>query len=185
MKQQHLQPQFDPTGIPTPPAWDAQPSLGAVSWGVLPGLHPTPSEALACWGYVPSLSIVLALGREICSRGRLTQHSREWANDPGVALAPAPHHPWQTRLLRPPEAPRGADVHPGVSERDRPRCLLPKIRLDAGSHRLVRRCLYFDHLRPRGGASLVVQWLRSYLATQGRWVRSLVGELRSHRLQSD
>ena len=31
----------------------------------------------------------------------------------------------------------------------------------------------------------MVQWLRSYLATQGRWVRSLVGELRSHRLQSD
>ena len=68
-------------------------------------MHPTPSEALACWGYVPSLSIVLALGREICSRGRLTQRSREWANDPGVALAPAPHRPWQTRLLRPPRPP--------------------------------------------------------------------------------
>ena len=131
---------------------------------------PLPLRPWPAGGYVHSLSIVLALSREICSQGRLTQRSREWVNDPGVALASAPHRPWQTRLLRPPEASRGADVHPGVSERDRPCCLLPKIRLDAGSHHLVHRCLYFDHLRPQGGASLVVQWLRSYLAMQGRWV---------------
>ena len=35
-------------------------------------------------------------------------------------------------------------------------------------------CLKFMGL----GASLVVQWLRIYLVTQGRWVRSLVRELR-------
>ena len=30
------------------------------------------------------------------------------------------------------------------------------------------------------GTSLVVQWLRICLATQGKWIWSLVGELRSH-----
>ena len=30
------------------------------------------------------------------------------------------------------------------------------------------------------GTSLVVQWLRIYLAMQQTWVRSLVGELRPH-----
>ena len=30
------------------------------------------------------------------------------------------------------------------------------------------------------GTSLVVQWLRIHLPMQGTWVRSLVGELRSH-----
>ena len=69
MKQQHLQPQFDPTGIPTPPAWGAQPSLGAVSRGQRPGLRPTPSEALACWGYVPSLSIVWPLAERFVHKG--------------------------------------------------------------------------------------------------------------------
>ena len=34
------------------------------------------------------------------------------------------------------------------------------------------------------GTSLVVQWLRICLATQGTQVLSLVGELRSHTLQS-
>ena len=35
------------------------------------------------------------------------------------------------------------------------------------------------HNKPRG-TSLVVQCLRVYLRVQGTWVRSLVGELRSH-----
>ena len=30
------------------------------------------------------------------------------------------------------------------------------------------------------GTSLVVQWLRIYLAMQGMWVQSLVGEVRFH-----
>ena len=29
-------------------------------------------------------------------------------------------------------------------------------------------------------ASLMVQWLRTHFARQGTWIRSLVGELRSH-----
>ena len=33
------------------------------------------------------------------------------------------------------------------------------------------------------GTSLAVQWLRIHLPMQGTWVRSLVGELRSHMLQ--
>ena len=33
------------------------------------------------------------------------------------------------------------------------------------------------------GTSLVVQWLRLYFPRQGVWVRSLIGELRSHMLQ--
>ena len=37
----------------------------------------------------------------------------------------------------------------------------------------------FDSNGPRG-ASLVVQCIRIHLALQGRWVRSLVQELRSH-----
>ena len=35
------------------------------------------------------------------------------------------------------------------------------------------------------GTSLMVQWLRSCLATQGTLVQSLVGELRSHMLQGN
>ena len=35
------------------------------------------------------------------------------------------------------------------------------------------------------GTSLVVQWLRIRLPMQGMWVRSLVGELGSHMLQSN
>ena len=35
------------------------------------------------------------------------------------------------------------------------------------------------------GTSLVVQWLRIYLATQGTWVRSPVSELRSHMQQNN
>ena len=35
-------------------------------------------------------------------------------------------------------------------------------------------------LRPHGRSSLVVQWLIILASTAGAWVRSLVGELRSH-----
>ena len=35
------------------------------------------------------------------------------------------------------------------------------------------------------GTTLVVQWLKIHLATQGIWVQSLVGELRSHMPQSN
>ena len=35
------------------------------------------------------------------------------------------------------------------------------------------------------GTSLVFQWLRIHLPMQGTWVRSLVGELRSHMLQGN
>ena len=35
------------------------------------------------------------------------------------------------------------------------------------------------------GTSLVVQWLRICLPMQGTWVRSLVGELRSHMLRGN
>ena len=35
------------------------------------------------------------------------------------------------------------------------------------------------------GSSLVVQWLRICLATQGTWVQPLIGELRSHMLRGN
>ena len=35
------------------------------------------------------------------------------------------------------------------------------------------------------GTSLVVQWLRIHLPMQGTWVRSLIGELRSHMPQGN
>ena len=35
------------------------------------------------------------------------------------------------------------------------------------------------------GTSLVVQWLRIRFPMQGTWVRSLVGELRSHMLRGN
>ena len=36
------------------------------------------------------------------------------------------------------------------------------------------------HLKSTERTLLAVQWLRLHLTTQGVWVRSLVGELRSH-----
>ena len=39
--------------------------------------------------------------------------------------------------------------------------------------------------KEHSGTSLVVQWLRICLLTQGTWVQSLVGELRSHMLQGN
>ena len=39
--------------------------------------------------------------------------------------------------------------------------------------------------RIQSRTSLVVKWLRIHLAFQGTWVRSLVGELRSHMPQSN
>ena len=48
---------------------------------------------------------------------------------------------------------------------------------NAGASRL---CKKVELLKGSGGTFLVGQWLRICLATQGTFVHSLVGELRSH-----
>ena len=41
------------------------------------------------------------------------------------------------------------------------------------------------NLLKKSGTSPLVQWLRIHFVIQGTWVRSLVGELGSHVLQSN
>ena len=43
-------------------------------------------------------------------------------------------------------------------------------------------CMYYSLKFQKSGTSLAIQWLRILLPMQGTWVRSLVGELRSHML---
>ena len=49
----------------------------------------------------------------------------------------------------------------------------------------LRLPLVFLHYNNTTGTCLVIQWLRFLLLVQGTWVRSLVGELRSHILQAN
>ena len=64
------------------------------------------------------------------------------------------------------------------------RCLEPSKSLGTPSPVILIlsfSCIYQRSVKTsKGGTSVVVQWLRICLAMQGTWVRSLVGELRSH-----
>ena len=64
------------------------------------------------------------------------------------------------------------------------RCLAPSKSLGTPSPVILIlsfSCIYQRLVKTsKGGTPLAVQWLRICLTVQGTWVRSLVGELRSH-----
>lgn len=149
MKQQRLQAPVQPDRNPnTTCLGGAQPSSGAVSRGQRPGFAPPrPLRGPGLLGVCPQPVDSLGPWQRF-AHGRLTQLSREWANDPGVALAPAPTAPGRLGS----SGPRGLRAelmpNPGVSERDRRTVFCQKQGSMLALTAVVRRCLHFDHSRP-------------------------------------
>ena len=75
--------------------------------------------------------------------------------------------------------PSNSHQHTAVTWHRYSECVLAKVLIDLLSWEITHAQREGEQ-KSQCRASLVVQWLRIYLPTQGTWVQSLVGKLKSH-----